>query len=469
MTFVIAEKTIESLGIEEIAQFKGRIEHLQKEFYQHFSKGTGEIMIFRAPGRVNLIGEHTDYNGLPVLPMAINRDILIACRPRPDEVVDLYSLQEIQKAQFSISKEIAPSATGNWDNYVRAAAQALQRYVAGSSPLRSSLLKGFEGIVDGNIPPGSGLSSSSAMVVAVAVALADINQLKIEKKELADLCAKGERYVGTQGGGMDQAISVMGKKGYALKIDFFPLRTEATPLSSDYAFVICNSTVVAEKSGAAQRAYNQRTVECRLGVLLYKKDIREEKKEFYQRLGDIPSQDYGHFLNDLIDQDKYTLEAISRRTKVSMETIKKEYLTFSNGSIFHDYGESYQIRKRCRHVITEGQRVEDSKRVLFNGDFQKFGQLMDESFRSCALDYEISCPSIDRLIQICKSAGALGSRITGAGFGGCIVNLLDKKRVAFFIESVSREYYQNYLKKSREFWQSQILLSSACSGAGRLA
>jgi len=210
----------------------------------------------RAPGRVNLIGEHTDYNGLPVLPVAIQRSVRIELRARDDRRVRLANADaRFEPCEFEIAAEIPPFAPGHWGNYSKAAAQALQR--------RSGLDCGFDGLVSGDIPAAAGLSSSSALVVASALALVAVNELEIAREDLMVLTAEAERYVGTHSGGMDQAISLGGRAGHAVRIDFDPLRLEPVPIPPDWRFVIANSLVEALKSGGAQAAYNARVRECR--------------------------------------------------------------------------------------------------------------------------------------------------------------------------------------------------------------
>ena len=193
--------------------------------------------IVRAPGRLNIIGEHTDYNGLPVMPMAIDREMAIALTPADDARVEMSNLDDAYPPfSFELSAQIEPASAGHWSNYARAAGQALWDWAQENSP-ESLPLRGFAGCAGGTVPAGSGLSSSSALVVAAACALVHVNRLPIERPELADLLARGERYVGTQGGGMDQAASLLSREGTALKIDFFPLRTRQVRLTQDTRIV----------------------------------------------------------------------------------------------------------------------------------------------------------------------------------------------------------------------------------------
>ena len=203
--------------------------------------------VVRAPGRVNLIGEHTDYNDLPVLPMAIQREVRIVCSARTDGRVRLVNAAaRFGRREFELAAEIAPFERGDWGNYAKAAAQALAR--------ERGAQRGFDAVVEGDVPPAAGLSSSSALVVACGLALAAVNEVASEPLAFAELMARGERYVGTNSGGMDQAICLAGEAGHAAKIDFHPLRAEALPVPSDWRFLVAHSLVLADKSGAARDA-----------------------------------------------------------------------------------------------------------------------------------------------------------------------------------------------------------------------
>lgn len=216
--------------------------------------GAEPTALVRAPGRVNLIGDHTDYHGLPVFPMAIQRGIRIAIRPRSDNQVRLHNLElGFGPVTFELASEIPPEPAGSWGNYPRAAARAVAA--------RGTVLRGFDGMVGSDLPRAAGLSSSSALVVATALSLLHANGAGIPVVELAALLARGERDVGTEGGGMDQAISLAGIRGHAARIDFDPLRLEQIPVPGHWAFVVAQSLVGAEKSGSAREIYNLRVRE----------------------------------------------------------------------------------------------------------------------------------------------------------------------------------------------------------------
>ena len=412
-----------------------------------------EVSLIRAPGRVNIIGEHTDYNGLPAMPMAIDREIVIAFAPCDDSAVDLVTLDPgYPRSRFTLSGDIPKYETGHWGNYVKAAAQAVWGWAEANQP-DALPLQGIRGCVGGNIPPGSGLSSSSALVVASALAIS--GGLAIERRELADLLAKGERYVGTEGGGMDQAVSLMAEEGSALKIDFFPLRTRPVALPARHVIVVANSLVSANKTGGARLAYNTRVAECRLGLAMlggrgsrratsgppYEGGLQgvELLRDFM--LSELRWRDA---LSGLPD-GPMTLAHVARRIGAMEDDLRRKCLTMRDGSLLPEPDSGFQPKKRCRHVLTEGARVEKAAEAAARGDAVELGRLMDESHSSCAEDYEISCPELDELVSILRRSGALGARLTGAGFGGCAIALVNTEKAGALMDGAWRAYYEEYL------------------------
>jgi galactokinase len=329
---------------------------------------------------VNLIGEHTDYNGLPVFPMALNREVRITFLARDDARVELQNVEgRFAPVRFEISPEITPEPGGTWGNYVRAAAQILAR--------EAGITRGLEGTVVSTVPVAAGLSSSSALVVATALALLDANQVVLEPTRLMDLLARGERYVGVQGGGMDQAISLGGRAGHALRIDFQPtLRLTPVPVPADWRFVVAESGVEAAKASGAREGYNNRVREC-----------REALEQFSARwLGGEACADYAELGRRIAPE-----EAL----KLAEASLKGIHLM------------------RFRHVVSEGRRVDEAEAAMRAGDAVTFGRLMHASHVSLRDDYEVSSPELNRLVTLAEDAGALGARLTGAGFGGCTVAL----------------------------------------------
>jgi len=333
---------------------------------------------------------------------------------------------------------------------------------------------------------GSGLSSSSALVVGTAVVIDDFNKLNLNKLFLAELLAAGERYVGTEGGGMDQATSLSGKSGMVLKIDFFPLKIEYIPFPEDYVIIVCNSLVDAKKSDSANTAYNQRVIECRLGVAMIRKFIEDEfctkgftRDEYTSRcdinlLGDLKKSEFSHLLrniNSMLDKifprNSFTLKEISSFLEIGEEAIRKKHFKLKDGSYFEPPSSGLKIKGRLRHVLTEGDRVERSKDYIKAQQMHAFGQLMYQSHRSCAEDYEVSCRELDQLVEVALQNGAVGARLTGAGFGGCTVNLVHRRKVDEFKKGMISGYYKNYLEKEGDF-SDYIFVCLPFSGAQRV-
>jgi galactokinase len=331
-----------------------------------------------APGRVNLIGEHIDYNGLPVFPMAIQRHTVVMFRPRSDAWVHIANTDPQYPARsFQLDETIDPHATGDWGNYVKAAGQALAR--------RYQTPRGLDALVGSRIPTAQGLSSSSALVVASALAITQANDVSIPPLELAELMAQAERYVGTQGGGMDQAICLCAQDNSAGRIRFNPLRITSTPLPPEWQFIIASSLVPASKSGAAQDAYNRRTRECRDAL----KSV-------------IASMN----LTGVIDSYAGLLAHSSASE-----------LLATGDDVLDD-----TLRRRFRHVITEARRVEQGDAAMAAGD-------LTES-------------ELNALTEIAERAGASGARLTGAGFGGCMVALCETERADAVLTALTEEFYR---------------------------
>jgi len=442
-------------------------EELRSAFCQAFNTSK-EPCVCRAPGRVNIIGEHTDYNGLPVLPMTIGEDIRIAFLPREDNQIRMRNTSSaFPPCEFANQPGIAPSPPRAWENYCKAALQGLNNH------FRIRRRPGMDMLVSGSIPISAGLSSSSALVVASALAylrvLYETGQIgngelfsgKGERRlfsefstpfrlKLASLLAEAEHYVGTKGGGMDQAIILLGSAQKACKIDFFPLRIEQVPLPQDHALLVCNSLVKAEKTGDALDRYNTGPRLCRLISALVARQVREEYGDEVEirRLGDLWN---GHLcltdreVEDLFakafPKDNYTLLEAARILGILPDGIRVRWL----GDL-KEPREGFSLKKRARHQLTECQRVEAARDALLSGDMACLGRLMNASHSSCAGDYGVSCPELDALVKIARASGATGSRLTGAGFGGCTVSLVPADRVDAFCSSVRRKYYFEYLE-----------------------
>lgn len=349
----------------------------------------------RAPGRVNLIGEHLDYNGLPVLPVALDRHVELTFQGSNGPGVSCVSTGVgFEPVSFSLGEAIEPGPQGDWGNYLRAAGQALCRV---RGPLR-----GFEGRVSSSLPIASGLSSSSALVVASALALIEHNELEFTPSELMLLLADAERYVGTAGGGMDQAICLGGREGHALHIGFEPLELLAIPVPVSWRLVIASSLVPAAKSGAMQRAYNSRVEECRHALTVVARKLGESVPDYV--------------------------------------TLRSRWET----KVLLDIGQATLDEwpyRRFHHVLTEADRVADAVDAMREDDLERFGRLMLASHLSLRDDYQVSCPELDELVDCAMASGAAGARLTGAGFGGCVVALVEETGCTSLLDELSEQYY----------------------------
>jgi N-acetylgalactosamine kinase len=454
-------------------RYRGMIETHTSRF------GDPELSIARAPGRVNLIGEHTDYNGLPVFPVAVNRDMAAVYAPRADgKVVITNTREEFEERSFDIEESIASYPTGDWGNYCKAAVQGLlDHYRRKHKPAEK--FRGFQATIDGDVPIAAGMSSSSALVVLFALIFLASNHLDLHtdadnRLELADLLAAAERYVGTEGGGMDQAISLMGQPGHAIKIDFFPLAASPAPLPEDYAVVVANSTIKAAKTAEALDKYNRRPVECRLAAAVLKRIFsrRHGREVPISLLGDlkqdklaIADSEIRETADSALHEEPYTLEEIAAILDQSTEKTAALYCKRRDGSVFPEPADGFKLQPRYRHVLDEGGRVEQSVIALEEGNVGEFGELMNRSHRSCRDLYEISTPEVDRLVAIAREAGAAGSRLTGAGFGGCTVSLVEKHEVEPFVRAVVQKYYRDYLGLEDRNFGELIFPCRAAGGA----
>lgn len=341
--------------------------------------------LYRAPGRVNLIGEHTDYNEGFVMPAAVGLYCRVAAAARDDRKLVLHSANLGQ--QFTVGLDASEiSRRGDWSDYVVGTALALEQ--AGYR------LRGADMLIEGEIPFGSGLSSSAAIEVATGFAVLDLAGQKPDLTKLAVACRRGENeFVGARVGIMDQFISAHGKADHALMLDCRSLEFEMLPLPSDIVLAVCNTGV---KHSIAGGEYNQRRAQCEEGV---------------QRLsGALPG------IRALRDVKPEQLE----QHKALLPEL---------------------IYLRCRHVITEDDRVQRAALALKSGDLSEFGGLMAASHRSLRDDYEVSCRELDVMVAIAgQQRGVIGARMTGGGFGGCTVNLVQSVHAEEFSRNVATGY-----------------------------
>lgn len=358
------------------------------ELTEYFEREFGTApQIFSAPGRVNLIGEHTDYNEGFVLPSAIGFYTRVAIAPRPDRKLTLRSSGFPERFEFNVDS-LPEHKLGAWCDYVLGVALELKR--------SNIELRGADLLIDSDVPLGAGLSSSAALEVASALALQNGASTEIFWKELPKLCQRAENeFVGARVGIMDQFVSCFGRAGHALLLDCRLLEYEAIPIPADVRFVICNTKVRHELSGGE---YNRRRAECEQAVAFL-------------------SQQYAG-VRSLRDVSSAQLSAVSKAMP----------------SVF---------LKRARHVITENERVLQAADYFRAGDLQRVGELMRQSHRSLRDDYEVSCRELDAMVEAAEGLpGGYGGRMTGGGFGGCTVNLVEEKHAQDFARHIGERYRQ---------------------------
>jgi len=342
--------------------------------------------VFCAPGRVNLIGEHTDYNDGFVLPMAIHRGTAAAVSPRQDAKLHVWSLNLDETLERDLGN-LGSGRRGSWSDYVEGIAAALED--------RGIRPAGADIAIKSDVSIGGGLSSSAAFEMALGTALAAVSGNTIDRLSLALAGQTAEHnHVGIQSGIMDQFISVHALEGHALLLDCRSLEARPVPLRlGDYEVVVCDSRV---RHTLASSEYNQRRQDCRAGVELL-----------------------GNVLPGVRALRDVTLQQLENHRSLLPET----------------------VYRRCRHVITENSRTLAAAAALEGGDAATMGRLMSDSHRSLRDDYEVSCDEIDLLVRSAQQQpGVLGARMTGGGFGGCTVNLVLHRNFDSFRENVSREY-----------------------------
>jgi galactokinase len=392
-------------------------------FGQHFGSA-GELYVFRTPGRVNLIGEHTDYNHGFVLPAALDKDILLLARPRPDHQVRIANLEaEFAPFAFPMSAEISSAVSGDWSNYARGAAQAITRQLGRPAP-------GFDGLVVGappyGVPRGAGLSSSSALTVVVAVALAHLAGWQPPASQLAHLCSDAEWYVGTRGGMMDQFAALLGQRDHALFLDCRPdpagnYTFAPVPLPTTHRLLVADSGVHHRN---VRGEFNQRVAACRAGVGLLRQPYPG-----ITHLRDVQGVAWELLESELPEQS--TPDELAAR-----QITLGEIPGLAGDALLH-------VRACCRHVWSENQRVERALVAMRSNDLTTLGQLLNAAHASARDNYRISCPELEVLVQGAQAVdGCLGARLTGAGWGGCIVALVHQDAVADFQQQVAHHYQQ---------------------------
>lgn len=359
--------------------------------------------LYRAPGRVNLIGEHTDYNDGFVLPAAIEFYCWVAAGHRSDGKLVVHSETFKETVEANLNS-LDPPRRKHWFNYPLGVAWALQG--------AKKQLRGANLLICGDIPLGAGLSSSAAIEVAVGFALLQQSGLAVGRTELARLCQKAENdFVGARVGIMDQFVACHGSASHALLLDCRSLEYKLVKLPAGIQLVICNTMV---KHEIASGEYNRRRAECEEGVRILRAVLPE-------------------------------IRALRDVTAAQLEE-RRQLL-------------SPKMYARCRHVITENDRVQRAVRAFESGDLRLLGPLMSKSHCSLRDDYEVSCKELDLMAEIASAQrGVIGARMTGGGFGGCTVNLVESGAVEAFRQNVAAEYL------TRTGLKPEIYVSTASDG-----
>ncbi|KDO71985.1 hypothetical protein CISIN_1g048621mg, partial [Citrus sinensis] len=425
-----------------------RFGNLKSKFIQIF--GHAPDVYARSPGRVNLIGEHIDYEGYSVLPMAIRQDTIVAIRKHVSgETEKVLKIANVSDKYSLCTYPAEPDQEldlkhHQWGHYFICGYKGFYEYVKAKG-LDVGPPVGLDILVDGIVPTGSGLSSSAAFVCSSTIALMAAFGVEVPKKEIAQLTCECERYIGAQSGGMDQAISIMAKSGFAELIDFNPIRATDVQLPAGGTFVIAHSLAESLKAVTAATNYNNRVVECRLAAIVLGIKLGMKPQEAISKvktLSDVEglcvafagkngSDDPFLAVKEFLHEEPYMAKDIEKIIEEKLSSI------FANSSSSLDVlnaAKHYKLHQRAAHVYSEAKRVYAFKDTVYSNlsdedKLRRLGDLMNDSHHSCSVLYECSCPELEELVTVCRDNGALGARLTGAGWGGCAVVLVKESIV----------------------------------------
>ena len=354
-----------------------------------FTENSNTLTI-QAPGRINIIGEHTDYNDGFVLPATIDKKNTInICRNGTPAHANIFAKKIGEIFSFSLNKY--SRLKNGWPNYIMGVVNELQK--------RGANIAGFDAHIESNVPIGAGMSSSAALECGLAFALNEIFNLGFEKKQLAKICQMAEHnFVGVECGIMDQYTSMMGEKDHAVLLDCRSLKHQYIPFKlGEYQLLLLNTNV---SHSLANSEYNARRVECEEGVYILQK--------------------------------KYPATTHLRDITIGQ-------LSFCSNIL------PPKIFRRCRHVVQENARVLNAATALRQNKLEKLGRLMYQSHSSLQKDYGVSCPELDFLVNATINKNyILGSRMMGGGFGGCTINIIEKKKAQFFLDDITEKYRKQF-------------------------
>ncbi|KAE8703399.1 Galactokinase [Hibiscus syriacus] len=442
----------------QLEEAKLRFENLKSKFLEVF--GHPPEVFARSPGRVNLIGEHIDYEGYSVLPMVIRQDTIVAIRKRDKEEAEkVLQIANINDKYTTCTYPADPNQTidlkkHKWGHYFVCGYKGYYEYAKSKG-------------VDVSVPVGSGLSSSAAFVCSSTIAIMAAFDVNFPKKEIAQVTCDCEQHIGTQSGGMDQAISVMAKNGFAELIDFNPIRATDVKLPTGGTFVIAHSLAESQKTVTAATNYNNRVVECLLAAIVLGIKLGMKSQEAMAKvktLSDVEglcvefakarsSKDPVLAVKEYLKVEPYTAEEIEKITGKDLASILGDNPTSLD---VLKVAKRFKLHQRAAHVYSEANRlsripwfqtsgtmitVSLSASICYTrSSFQCtviilcfYGEFTWLSFRFCVS----SCPELEELVKVCRKNGALGARLTGAGWGGCAVALVKESIVPRFISELT--------------------------------
>ncbi len=486
--------------------------HLLDEFEKIYGNSNHAFLV-RAPARINLKGMHVDHRGGHVNYMAIDREIVMAVGIRDDDKVVLndQEAERYQKRSFSISEALPPEARGDWfsyieqvdtvpgdwSNYIRAGVLKLQDY------FKDRPLRGMNLLVNGNIPIGGGLSSSSALVVAACEASLQVNGLSLGDEQKTLLCGEGEWYVGTRGGAGDHAAIIYGRRGHLMRLRFFPLTVQPFPFPAGYRVIVCNSLKQARKSDGVRTTFNERVATYEIAMVMIRR-LFPDLADRIPHLRDLNTEHLGVGEDTLYRILAALPESIDRKALQDMLPDHQNELE----RIFRTHDappDGYQVRSVCLYGMAECERSRIFCDFLRQGDMKTVGELMylsHDGDRVVTHDggnmpkprqnrvtdgylqrliegtvngttesllwkqpggYNCSCEELDHLVDIARTIpGVIGANLTGAGLGGCVLVVVREEAVETFLGTVHEEYY-----KSRRLEPATFVCTSV-DHAGRI-
>lgn len=447
----VVDDFFELYGADAATEAATRYDNIEKAFQEAYNDAPSFFV--HAPGRANIIGEHIDYHMYSVLPFALSQDVVIAVSVGDGNEVEVRNLESsFEPGRFPADSKSSVDTSGglNWYQYVQAGYLGYYKENKDKSP------KALKMMVHGTVPPAGGVSSSSALVVAAVLATAYSHEDTLTKQQLGNLAQKSENDVGMMGGGMDQAISSMGELGKAARIDFIPsLSSTPVPLPEDVRFIIANSMVKSAKAVDAAQKYNRRVAEGKLAAKLVAKKEGKDNWKTIQHVHELQKtfmlkkpEELELFLKHL-EEASYSKEELEKEFDCSLDDLfaddpHKDKVKQVFDCVKSDE-KAFALLQRLRHIVKEAQRVLDFEATARKGGescLQRLGELMDASHASCRDDYECSIDELDELVTIAKDNGAVGARLTGAGWGGCIIAMTTESKYKDIVEALKETFYK---------------------------